>query len=51
MDRGDQADDAESDDADALDDAQRTGFEAQGVFEIKRAAHDGNATEKGEQKE
>ncbi|MNH39816.1 hypothetical protein D3C81_1828530 [compost metagenome] len=51
MQAGDQADDAESDDEDALDDAQRARLEAEDMLEIQRTAHDCDAGEEGEQEE
>jgi hypothetical protein len=44
-----QADQAENDHADPLDDAQRTRLLTEYMLQIERAAHDGNAGEEGKQ--
>ena len=44
-----QADHAENNHADPLDDAQRTRLLTEYMLQIERAAHDGDASEKGKQ--
>ncbi|MNY74242.1 hypothetical protein D3C86_2132240 [compost metagenome] len=51
MQGGDQADRAEGDHADALDDAQRARLQADHMFEVERGAHQCQATEKTEKEQ